>query len=58
MVSRLFAGSMAGFESAVRALNEMFEVNKNEGRGILLVDAANAFNFSNRIAALCNVRIL
>ena len=57
-VSQLSAGTRAGIEGATHAVNEMFMERKSHGWGVLLVDAGNAFNSLNRIAALWNVRVL
>ena len=56
--SQLCAGLSAGIEGAVHALNELFDVRRVDGWGILMVDAKNAFNSLNRCAALWNVRVL
>ena len=42
----------------MHALSELFEENSQSGWGVLMVDAENAFNSLNRIAALWNVRVL
>ena len=57
-VSQLCAGLGAGIEGAVHALNELFDDHSREGWGVLMVDAKNAFNSLNRMAALWNVCVL
>jgi hypothetical protein len=49
---QLCVGIKAGIEGAIHAITDMFEQNKSNGWGVLLIDA------SNRIAALWNVRVL
>ena len=53
---QLCAGAKARIEAAVHAMREVFEAEETEG--LLLVDAANAFNVLSRPAALWNCRVL
>ena len=53
---QLCAGQQAGVEAAVHAVRQLF--SGDESRGVLLVDAANAFNNINRQVALHNIRQL
>ena len=48
----------AGIEGAVHVFNDLFEINKSDGWGVLLIDADSAFNSLNRTAALRNMRML
>ena len=43
---QLCAGLQAGIERAIYGMNELFSTNQDQGNGwgVLLVDAANAFN--------------
>ena len=41
---QLAGGMEAGIEGAVHALNDLFEQNQENGHGLLLMDAKNAFN--------------
>lgn len=55
---QLCAGIKHGIEGSVHAMKELFDEHSEEGWGVLLVDAANAFNSVNRKCALYNARIL
>ncbi len=50
------AGQEGGCEAAIHSMREMLEDERNEAA--LLIDASNAFNSTNRIAALHNISIL
>uniref|UniRef100_A0A1X7UCH9 Reverse transcriptase domain-containing protein n=1 Tax=Amphimedon queenslandica TaxID=400682 RepID=A0A1X7UCH9_AMPQE len=52
--AQLCAGMRAGVEGAVHALNGLLNEH-NDGWGVLIVDASNAFNSINRLAILWNV---
>ena len=55
---QLACGLKAGVESAIHALSDVFDDNKEDGCDILLMDASNAFNSFNRETVLWNARIL
>jgi len=57
---QLCAGLKAGIEGAIHAMNNLFSTHQNEstGWGVLLVDAANAFNSLNRTSMLLHARLL
>ena len=51
-------GLKAGVEGVIHALSDVFDGNKEDDCGMLLMDASNAFNSLNRETALRNARIL
>ena len=55
---QLACGLKAGVEGAIHAFSDVFDDNKEDGCGMLLIDASNAFNSFNRETALWNARIL
>ena len=57
-IDRLCSGLRSGLEGAIHAVRELFDEHCNSGWGLLLVDATNAFNSVNRVAALWNARVL
>ena len=58
LTDQLACGLKAGVEGAIHALSDVFDDNKEDGCGMLLMDASNAFNSLNRETALWNARIL
>ena len=57
-IDQLCSGLRSGLEGSVHAVRELFDEHCNLGWGVLLVDATNAFNSVNRVAALWNARVL
>ena len=57
---QLCAGLQAGIEGAIHGMNELFSTYQDRGTGwgVLLVDAANAFNSLNRAAMLLHAHVL
>ena len=49
---QLACGPKAGVEGAIHALSDVLDDNKEDGCGMLLMDASNAFNSLNRETAL------
>ena len=57
-IDQLCSGLRSGLEESIHAVHELFDEHYNLGWGLLLVDATNAFNSVNRVAALWNARVL
>ena len=57
-VDQLCSGLRSGLEGDIHAVHELFNEHCNLGWGLLLVDATDAFNSVNRVAALWNTRVL
>ena len=55
---QLACGLKAGVEGAIHALSDVFDNNKEDGCGMLLMDASNSFNSLNRETWLWNAQIL
>ena len=55
---QLSSGIKAGIEGAIHSTRELFNNKCDEGFGLLLNDAENAFNTISRAAALWNARVL
>ena len=53
----LCSGLQAGMEGAIHAVCELFDLHSDNGWRGLLVDARNAFNSVNHVAALWNARV-
>ena len=54
-IDQLAGGLEAGIEGAIHSLSDLFNSQEN-GVGLLLMDAKNAFNSLNRSTALLNIR--
>ena len=57
-VAQLCSGLQAGVEGTIHAVHELFDLHSDDGWGILPVDARNAFNSVDHVAALWNARVL
>ena len=55
---QLCSGLRAAMEGAIHAVEELFDLNCDAGWALLFVNANNAFNSLNRVAALWNSRVL
>ena len=57
-ISQLCGGVRCGIEAAVHTVSDLFKEHEEDGWGVLMIDASNAFNRINRQAALWNSRVL
>ena len=55
---QLCSGVEGGMEGAIHGVKQLFDANCEDGWGLLLVDAANAFNSLSRVVALWNARVI
>ena len=57
---QLCASVKVGIEGAIHAMNDLFSTHQDQssGWGVLLIDAANAFNSLNCTATLLHIRLL
>ena len=55
---QLCSGVEGGMEGAIHGVKQLFDANCEDGWGLLLVDAANAFNSLSRVVALWNPRVI
>ena len=55
---QLCSGIKGGIEGAIHGISQLFESQCEDGGGLLLVDADNAFNSMKRSAGLWNARVL
>ena len=55
-IDQLADGLEAGIEGAIHSLSDLFDSQKENGVGLLLMDAKNAYNSLNRSNALLNIR--
>ena len=53
-VDQLTCRMQSGIKGAVHAMSAFYDDQSNDGWGFLLMDATNAFNLINRVAALWN----
>ena len=58
LTDQLACGLKAGVEGAIHALSDVFDDNKEDGCGMLLIDASTALNLLNHETSLWNARIL
>ena len=56
--SQLCGGVCSGIKGAIHTVCDLFNEHQEEGWGVLLIDASNAFNNINRQAVLWNFRVL
>lgn len=57
-ITQLCGGVKCGIEAEIHTVSDLFKENGDDGWGVLMIDASNAFNSINRQAALWNTRIL
>jgi hypothetical protein len=58
LADQVCSGLKSGIEGSIHAFSDFFDSHSQDGWGLLLVDAANAFNALSRPTALWNARIL